>query len=65
MEDVFEIKYNTKLDRLQIPKESWTSKTIKKMKRHKLISISIVMFVIFSVLNFCLIYSFMNILQKI
>ena len=65
MENIFEIKYNTKLDRLEIPKERWTVKLIKKIKKHKLISIVIGMFFILSTVNFYLVYSFMNILEKI
>ena len=36
-DEIFQIRYNTKLDRLEMKGESWTSRLSKKIKRHKLI----------------------------
>ena len=62
-DEIFKITYNSSIDRLQIPKESWTSKLSNKMKKHKWISFIIVLFLIFSCINFLLIYYFFRILQ--
>lgn len=61
----FEVKYNTKLDKLEIQRESWISKLSKTIKRHKLISIITIAFLMFSTLNIVMIFSFMKILQNI
>lgn len=62
--DVFNIRYNTKLNRLQIEGENWTSKLYKKMKRHKLLTTTIIAFGMFSTINLIMIYNFMKILQN-
>ncbi|MBQ3415717.1 MAG: hypothetical protein IJH39_10380 [Clostridia bacterium] len=42
-----------------------TSHIINKIKRHKFISMIIAAFIVFSILNFVMIYKFMEILQNI
>lgn len=61
----FKVRYNTNLNRLQIEKERWTSKLLKKIKNHKLLTTVIIAFFMFSTLNIVMIYSFMKILQNI
>lgn len=65
MENVFNVKYNTELDKLELPKESKTKKIIKFIQKHKFISIVSVSFFALSSINFYLIYSFMKILENI
>ena len=65
MENVFNVKYNTKLDRLEMPKERVTHKVFKFLENHKFISVIFTSFIILSVINFYLIYSFMKILENI
>lgn len=65
MENVFNVKYNTKLDRLEITKERKTTKIFKFVQKHKFISIVSVSFIALSSINFYLIYSFMKILESI
>lgn len=65
MENVFNVKYNTKLDRLELPKERKTTKVFRFIQKHKFISIVSVSFVALSGINFYLIYSFMKILESI
>ena len=62
-DEVFQIRYNTKLNRLQIKEEKWTSKFYKKIKRHKFITAIIITFILFSTINIVMINSFMRILQ--
>ena len=55
---VFNIRYNTELNRLEIRKKNrsiW-----EKIQKHNIIS-----FTMFSCLNFFLIYNFMKVLQNI
>ena len=61
----FEVKYNTKLDRLVIRKQSLISKIFRKIKAHKLITTTLIAFIVFSILNIVMIYSFLEILQNI
>ena len=65
MENVFNVKYNTKLDRLEVPKERTTNKVFKFIENHKIISIIFTSFIILSGINFYLIYSFVKILENI
>ena len=65
MENVFNVKYNTKLDRLEIPKERISHKVFKFFESHKFISVIFASFIILSGINFYLIYSFMKILENI
>ena len=65
MEDVFNINYDTKLDRLEIPKKKHTHKIFKLMKKNKFISLVFGSFIFLSLINFYLIYSFVKILENI
>ncbi len=64
-DEIFQIRYNTKLNRLQIKQESWTSKIYKKIKNHKLLTTIIICLLIFSTANIIMIYNFIEILQSI
>ena len=64
-DEIFQIKYNTKLNRLEMGKESWTSQIAKKMRSHKLLTTTIIAFFIFATLNMIMIYNFIKILQSI
>ena len=52
------INYNN--SKIQIKKESWTSKFVNNFKKHKFISIALSLFFMFSCINFSLIYYFMT-----
>lgn len=65
MENVFNIKYNTKLDKLEIPRENRRIKALSFFKNHKIFSAIIMSFFILSGINFYLIFSFMKILENI
>lgn len=65
MENVFNIKYNARLDRLEMAKEKKTIKTWQFIKKHKIFSLACTSFLILSFVNFYLIYTFMNVLQNI
>lgn len=65
MENVFNIKYNTKLDRLEKTNNKEENKIWRFIKNHKFFSIILMSFFIFSCINFYLIYSFMKILENI
>lgn len=60
-EDLFNIRYNTKINRVKIQKESWTSSFIKKIKRHKLATTVVLTFFTFSIINVVMIWNFMRI----
>lgn len=64
-DEVFNIRYNTVLNRLEIKNERGTSRVLKKIKKHKMMSLIITILIMFSCLNFFLIYNFMIVLQKI
>lgn len=64
-DEIFQVRYNTKLNRLEMRGESWTSRLYKKIKRHKLLTTTIIAFFMFAILNIVMICSFMKILQSI
>lgn len=64
-DEIFQIKYNTKLNRLEMQKESWTSQIAKKIRGHKLLTTTIIAFFMFATLNMVMIYSFMKILERL
>ena len=65
MENIFNVSYNTKLDRLEIPKETIANKIVENIKKNKFISFIFISFIVFSGVNFYLIYNFMKILENI
>lgn len=64
-DEIFQIRYNTKLDRLEMKRENWTSRLSKKIKRHILLTTTIIAFFMFATINLIMISSFMKILQNI
>lgn len=64
-DEIFQVRCNTKLNRLEMKGKSWTSRLYKKIKRHKLLTTTIIAFFMFATLNIVMICSFMKILQNI
>ena len=64
-DEIFKIRYNTKLNRLQMRKENWTSRIYQIIKTHKFIISVILMLLLFSIINIMMINSFINILQNL
>lgn len=64
-DEIFIVKYNTSLNKLGAEDEKWTSRIIRKIQYHKLLTTIIIALFMFSALNAVLIYSFMKILQNI
>lgn len=63
--DFFNVRYNTELNRLEFKKESWTSRLKTRIKEHKIITMAVISFAMFSTLNAIMIYNFMKILQSV
>lgn len=61
-DELFEVRYDTKLDRLVIKKPRLRSKVLREIKKHKLITTAGIAFIMFSTLNAVMIYSFIKIL---
>lgn len=65
MENWYEVMYNTKLDKLVLRKSKLRGKIIRKVRKHKLISLIIFITILFSIINITMIINFFEILQKI
>ncbi len=65
MENVFNVKYNEKMDRLEMPKKLMKNNFFNFMKKNKFIAIVCTSFILFSIINFYLIYFFIKILESI
>ena len=64
-DEFFQVSYHTNLNRLEMKEESWTSKLWRRVKRHKLLTTTIVAFFVLATLNVVMIFSFMRILQSV
>lgn len=64
-EEIFKITYNEKLDKLQIKNNNIIKNIVKKIKKHKIITTSIIALIAFSMANTIMIYNFLQILQTI
>ncbi len=64
-EQFFKVKYNAKVDRLQVTKPKWTSRFLEKLRKHKIISGVLILFILFSAIDFFLISNFMKIMLAI
>lgn len=63
-EDIFNVSYNSRLDRLQINEKSRKNKIKRVIKNNKLITTLLTMFLAFCFLNGLLIYTFLSLLKK-
>jgi len=61
-ENFFNVSYNTELDRLELRKKN---RIVEKIRKHKVISILFTILIMFSCLNFFLIYSFIKLFETI
>ena len=64
-DEIFQVRYNTKLDRLEIGHERLVKRIIKTMIRHKLITVIAITFLIFSTLNVVMICNFLKLLENL
>ena len=64
-DEIFQVRYNTKMDQLQIGHEKLVKRIIKTMRRHKLITVTAITFLIFSILNVVMIYNFLKLLENL
>ena len=64
-DEIFKIRYNTKLNRLQMRRENWTSKLHKIIKKHRFITTIFITFLLFSTINIIMINSFIGILRSL
>lgn len=62
-DEYFNVRYNTDLNRLEVRKKNKSIMDV--IKRHKMVSFVIITLIMFSCLNFFLIYNFMKVLQNI
>ncbi len=63
-DEIFKVRYTTKLNRLKMKEESWTSQLCQKIKKHKLLTTTMLTFFMFAIINMAMIYGFMKILQS-
>lgn len=63
-DEIFNIKYNAKLDKLEMKSNTRLNRMWRRIKHHKLMTTVMLAFVIFSMINVAMIWSFMNILQN-
>ena len=61
-DNYFNIKYNTTLDRLEVRKKN---RLLEKIKNHKIISAMVMLLMVFSCLNFFLIFSFVKVIGNV
>jgi len=64
-EEIFNLRYNINLNKIEVAKRKWTSRLLKTIKRHKVLSFSIISFIFLASFNFMLIYNLIRLLQKI
>ena len=64
-DDIFQIRYNTNMDMLQIGKRGLIKRLYNIIRNHKIISMVLISLIIFSIANVVMIYQFMKILQNI
>ncbi len=61
-DNLYEVNYNSEVDRLEVGKKN---KFLHIICKHKIISFMAIILIMFSCLNFFLIYSFVKVLQSI
>ena len=64
-DEIFNIGYNAKLDRLQIKNNKRQNKIKKALHENKIITTLVMLFVMFCFLNSVLIYTFMDLLKNL
>ena len=64
-DEIFQVRYNTKMDRLEIGHERLVKRIIKKIRRHKLITVTAITFLVFSTLNVVMICNFLKLLENL
>lgn len=64
-DEVFQVRYNTKLDRLEIGHERFGKRLINTIRRHKLMTVTVITFLVFSTLNIVMVCNFLKMLENL
>jgi len=64
-ENIYDVKYTSILKENKLKKREWTSNLKKFIRENKIISISIVIFIMCVGMNLTLIYNFIRVLQEV
>ncbi len=64
-ENVLKINGKTEVKRIKFINNEILYKMKEKIKKHKWISITIAVLIMFSIINIVMVYNFMNLLQKL
>ncbi len=64
-DEIFKIRYNTNLNRLELKGESWIKKFNKIIKKNKLLVSTIIALIVLINVNIVMIFAFMKNLQAI
>ncbi len=62
-DEIFQIRYNKNVNRLETNNKGWTSRLYHKIKRHKLLTTMMIVFMMCTLMNIVMMGSFMKILQ--
>lgn len=64
-DEVFQVKYSTSLNRIKMKDETWISRLVSSIKKHKLITTIMLAFLMFATINLIMIGNFIKILQNV
>ena len=64
-DEIFQVRYNTKLDRLEIGHERLGKRLVNTIRKHKLMTVTVITFIVFSTLNIVMICNFLKMLENL
>jgi len=64
-EEIFNLRYNINLNKIEVEKRKWTSRLLRTIMKHKFISFSIMSFIMLSGINCVLIYNFIKVFESL
>lgn len=63
-EEVFKVGYSTYLEKPKVKKKKWTSRLYDFILKHKLVIIIFLIIISCIIMNMCLVYNFIKILEQ-
>lgn len=64
-DEVFQVKYSTGLNRIKRKDETWTSRLVSGIKKHKLLTTIMLALLMFATINLIMISNFIKLLQNV
>ena len=64
-EEILNLRYNINLNKIEVEKRKWTSRLLRTIKKNKIISFSVISYIVLSGINCVFIYNLIKVFEEL